>query len=65
MISFSCYASKHREPTSETFSGGANSEKSERNGGGDLNYFVNLKAYPTNSMPFFLDNFCQILELGR
>ena len=45
-------------------SGGASSEKSERNGGGDLTYFFNLKVYPANFMPFFLDNFCRLLVFG-
>ena len=42
-------------------SGGASSEKSERNGGGGFDVIFNLKVYPTNFMPFFFDNFCQLL----
>ena len=33
----------------------------EMGGGGILTYFFNLKVYPTNSKPFFFDNFCRLL----
>ena len=36
----------------------------EMGGGGILTYFVNLKLYPTNFMPFFVDNFCRLLRFG-
>ena len=43
-------------------SGGASSEKSKRNGGGEgiLTYYFNLKVYPTS----FFDNFCRLLGFG-
>ena len=29
-----------------------------------MTYFFNPKLYPTNFMPFFFDNFCQLSGLG-
>ena len=34
-------------------------------GVGILALFFNLKVYPTDFMPFFFDNFCQILGFGE
>ena len=45
--------------------GGANSDKSERSGGGGiLTYFFNVKAYPTDFMQFFFKIFAEFWDLG-